>query len=160
MSDYERAFIARQRGVSLPELLAALAIAVVVIAIGTPGLLNSYKRQKAAVVASETVQVMRYARLLALKEKVPHRVVFHDVYGSPANTIEVQREQSGSFVTIPGHIYPAPKGVSILGSGSTDSIDSVIVGSRGECETGKVFIEGHMILEVVSIEATCHTSKA
>ncbi len=152
--------MARQRGFSLLELLATLAVAGLVVAIAAPGLLKGYQRQKARVAATEIVRVMRYTRLLALKEKVPHRVVFHDVSDSPANTIEVQRQQSGSFVTIPGHVYPAPSGVSILNSGSTDSIDSVIVGSRGECQSGQVFIEGYMILEVVSIEPTCHTSKA
>ena len=152
--------MARQRGAGFVELLAVLAVAGIVLAIASPALRNSYQRQKVRVVAAETAQVMRYVRLLALKEKVRHRVVFHDMSDSPANTIEVQREQAGSFVTIPGHVYPAPSGVSILGNGPTDSIDSVIVGSRGGCQAGQVFIEGYMILEVVSIESTCHTSKA
>ena len=151
--------MASQRGSGLLELLTLLALVGLVVGVAVPGLLAGYERQKARVVATQTTQIMRYVRLLALKEKVAHRVVFNDESDSPSNTIFVQRQQSGSFVTIPGHVYPAPSGVSILNSGSTDSIDSVIVGSRGECQVGQVFIEGHMILEVVSIKSSCHTSK-
>ena len=159
VSANDSAFMARQRGASFVELLTVLAIAAVVLIIAAPALQDAYQRQKVRAVASETAQVMRYVRLLALKEKVPHRVVFHDVSDYPANTIEVQRQQSGSFVTIPGHVYAAPSGVLILDSDPTDSIDSVIVGSRGECQSGQVFIQGPRSLEVVSIKSTCHTSK-
>ncbi len=160
MSANDAAPKARQRGAGFLELVVVLAIFGFVLAIASPALQNGYQRQKARAVAAETIQVIRYVQLLALKEKVPHRVVFHDVSDTPANTIEVQRQQSGSFVTIPGHVYPAPKGVVILGGGSTDSIDSVIVGPRGGCEAGQVFIQGPVSVEVVSIQSTCHTSKA
>ena len=159
MSANDGALMARQRGAGFAELLVVLAVAGLVLIIASPALRNGYQRQKVRAVASETVQVIRYVHLLALKEKVPHRVVFHDVSDTPANTIEVQRQQAGSFVTIPGHVYPAPSGVVILGSGSTDSIDSVIVGPRGECQAGRVFIQGPMSLDVVSIKSTCHTSR-
>ena len=159
MSANDGALMARQRGTGFLELLVVLAVAGLVLAIASPALRNGYQRQKVRAVAAETVQVIRYVHLLALKEKVPYRVVFHDVSDTPANTIEVQRQQSGTFVTIPGHVYPAPKGVVILSSGSTDSIDSVIVGSRGECQAGTVFIQGQFILEVVTIGSTCHTSR-
>ncbi len=156
----DRARRVRQRGAGFVELVVVLAVAGLVIAIASPALRNGYQKQKPRAVAAETVQVMRYVQLLALKEKVTHRVVFHDQSDTPANTIEVQRRQSGSFVTIPGHVYPAPKGVVILDGGSTDSIDSVIVGPRGECQAGQVFIQGPISREVVSILSTCHTSKA
>ena len=159
MSANDGALMARQRGAGFVELLVVLAVAGLVLAIAGPALRNGYQRQKVRAAAAETVQVIRYVHLLALKEKVPHRVVFHDVSDTPANTIEVQRLQSGSFVTIPGHVYPAPSGISILDGGSTDSIDSVVVGPRGECQAGQVFIQGPMSLEVVSIASTCHTSK-
>ena len=149
----------QQRGAGMMELLVALAVAGLVLAIAGPALWEGYQRQKVHSVSTEAAQVIRYVRLLALKEKVPHRVVFHDMSGTPANTIEVQRQQSGSFITIPGHVYRAPAGVSILGSGSTDSIDGVIVGPRGECQAGRVFIQGPMSLDVVSIKSTCHTSR-
>ncbi len=160
MSTDDSGFVARQRGVGYLELLAVLALAGVVLAIASPGLLDAYQRQKVRVFATETILVMRTVSLQALTEKVPRRVVFHDASDFPPNTIEVQRQQSGIFGTIPGQVYPAPGGVSILGSGSTDSVDSVVVGSRGECQAGKVFIQGHKLLEVVSIESTCHASKA
>lgn len=150
---------ARQRGVGLLELLTVLAVAGTMLVLATPSLWEGYQRQKVHRVSSETVQVMRYVHLLALKQKVPHRVVFHDLSDTPANTIEVQREEAGSFVTIPGHLYPAPEGVTILNGGSTDSVDSVIVGSRGECQAGQVFIQGHAVLGVVSIESTCRTTR-
>ena len=160
MSANDRTLMARQRGAGFVELLVVLALAGLVLAIASPALREGYQRQKVRAVATETVHVIGYVRLLALKEKVPHRVVFHDVSGSPANTIEVQRQQAGLFVTIPGHVYPAPSGVSILDSAPTDSIDSVIVGPRGVCQAGQVFIQGPLSLEVVSIGASCHTSKA
>ena len=158
-STNDGALMARQRGAGFAELLVVLTLAGLVLAIASPALRNGYQRQKVHAVVNQTVQVIRYVHLLALKEKVPHRVVFHDASDTPANTIEVQRQQSGSFVTIPGHVYPAPEGVTILGSGSTDSIDNVIVEPRGGCQAGKVFIQGPLSLGVVSIKSTCHTSR-
>ena len=155
----ERTHRASQAGVGLLELLAVLALAGIVLAMASPALMEGLQRQKTRAVASEAVQVVRYAHMMALKEKVRHRVVFHDAFGSPRNTIQVQREQSGTFVTVEGHVYEAPNGVTILGSGDTDSVDSVVIGTRGECEAGKVFIQGHEIIEVVSIETTCYPSK-
>ncbi len=153
--------LASQRGAGFLELLAIVAFVGILAAVAAPPLMEDFQRQKAQVVATEAVQVMRYVRMMALKEKVPHRVVFNDVSDSPANTIVVQRRQSGSFVTIPGHVYEAPRGVSILGSDSTDSVDSVVVGARGECQTGTVFIKGTgATVEVVSISMTCHASKS
>lgn len=111
-------------------------------------------------VRMEAVQALRYARLMALKEKTPYRVVFHDASAASANTIEVQRQQSGTFVAVTGQLYSAPDGVFILGSGSTDSVNSVTVGTRGECNPGKVFIKGdYGAMETVSIRASCHIAK-
>lgn len=149
-----------QRGAGLLELLAVVALAGLVAAVAAPSLWQAYQRQQNRAVATQAVQAVRYARVMALKEKVRHRVVFHDASAATANTVEVQREQSGSFVTVVGHVYTAPDGVSILGSGSTDSVDSVTVGTRGECDAGDVFIRGRgESLEVVSIGASCHTSQ-
>ena len=153
--------LASERGVGLLELLAVIAVSTALIATSSHALWESYQRNKARVVAAETIQVIRYARLKALKEKVRHRVMFHDESASTANTIEVQTEQSGSFVTLPGQVYPAPEGVSILGSGSTNSVDSVVVGTRGECQPGMVYIEGQYgTMEVIRIRGSCHSSRS
>ena len=153
------ATFARQLGVGLPELLAVLAVAGALFLIAAPGLREGHERQKAHAFGTETVKAIRYARMSALKEKVPHRVLFRDAGDATANTIEVQREQAGGFVTIPGQVHSAPTGVSILNEGFRNSVDSIVVGSRGECQAGTVYIQGHQILEVVTIQSTCQTQK-
>lgn len=154
-----RRSLASERGFGLLELMAVVAVSGVLVAMSSQALWESYQRGKTRAVAPEAVQVIQYARLKALKEKVRYRVVFHDESASTANTIEVQRQQSGSFVTISGQTYTALAGVSILGSGSTNSVNSVVVGTRGECQPGSVYLQGHHeTMEVVSIQVSCHSS--
>lgn len=150
--------LSTQSGVGLIELLTVMVLGSVLLAVAMPAFWSYYQEQRLHTATSQTRNLVRYARMKALKEKVPHRILFHDENAVTPNTIEVQNNEGGPFVTLPQHVYPLPAGVKILGSGPTDSMDSVTAGRRGECNSGKVFIQGHNgTLEVTSIEPTCHT---
>ena len=91
----------------------------------------------------------------AIKEKVPYRVLFHDQSAAMPNRVEVQRLQSGSFVTIPRGTHSLSEGVAIL----TGGLGSMTVGGRDECTPGKVAVQGRPSTpDVISIASTCHTS--
>ena len=103
--------------------------------------------------------LVRVAHMKSLKEKVEHRVVFHDESATMANTIELQIDQSGTFVTLSDHVYPAPEGVKILGGGSTNSMDSLTAGTRGSCDAGRLYVEAtDGTVFMLTIDTRCHTS--
>jgi hypothetical protein len=103
--------------------------------------------------------MVQQARMSALNEKNSYRVVVHDENATTPNTLELQREQSGSFVTVAGEVHTVPEAVRILGSSPTDSMNDVTVNGRGECSSGKVYVAaGGVDVGVVTIAATCYSS--
>ena len=149
---------AGERGFSLTEMLVVIGLAGLILTLTVGPMLGAYHRQQARGVTRQARSLVRLAHIKALKEKVPHRVVFHDASASMSNTIELQRKQGGSFVTLSGHVYTAPHGVEILGSGSTDSIDAVEAGTRGSCDAGKIYTRGlDQRIRTVVIDPSCHT---
>ena len=147
-----------QSGVGIVELLVVLVIAGILLTVGMPALRNFYHKHQLQAATGEIRSMVRYARLKALKEKVSHRILFHDENAATPNSYEIQNNEGGPFVTPPQHVHSLPQGVKILGSGPTDSMDILSVGRRGDCNSGKVFIQGNdgALLEVLSIESTCH----
>ena len=97
----------------------------------------------------------------ALKEKRNYRVLIHDENDSPPNTLELQRVEGGSFVTVAGGVHAVPGAVRILGSMPTDSVDSVTVSNRGACTSGNVFLtasEENIVIVRVSSACFAETS--
>ena len=107
----------------------------------------------------EARSVVRLAYIQALKEKLEYRVVFNDESATPPNTVFLQFDNAGTWTTVPNQVYTAPSGVRILGSGSTNSMNSMTADSRGRCSSGSVFIQaqdGSMF--TLAIDSQCHTS--
>ncbi len=95
------------------------------------------------------------ARMSALKEKIPYRVLIHDQSATTPNTVELQRRVSGSFVTLTGEVHTLPRTMRILGS----SLNSMNVNSRGECTSGNVYVtHDGADIGVVAIASTCFTT--
>ena len=148
-----------ERGLTFAELMVTLGVAAAMITLSMPLLLSAVTQQHGRAVAMEARSLVRLAYIKALKEKNEHRVVFNDENAIPANTIILQIDQGGSFATIPGEVYTAPKGVRILGSGPTDSMDRLDADSRGRCDPGDVYIRSQEgSLYTLSIDTQCHTS--
>ena len=147
-----------ERGFGLVEALITLGLAALVLTLAGASMWGAHQRQQARWGTRLTRSLVGLAYMKSLKEKVPHRLVFHDAGSDAPNTIELQRDQGGSFVTLAGHVYTAPRGVEILGGGSTDSIDAVEVGTRGSCDAGKIYTRGRdQRIRVVAIDPGCHT---
>ena len=136
--------------------MALLALAMVV---SIPALKSFYLQSQVGASVS-TVEIMfQRARMSALKEKIPYRVLIHDQSAATPNTIELQRNAFGSFITVSGEVQTLPSTIRILGSGSTNSLDSMTVSSRGECTPGNVYVthDGEHI-GVIAIASTCFTT--
>ena len=143
------------------EMLAVLAIAGMLMLMSGAGLHHALQRQQARVVASESVRLVQLARMRALKEKVRHRIVFHDENADAPNRCELQRMQSGSFQTLPGEIYDAPVGVAILGGGLTNSMDNLTVSRRGTQHKllRVLFTSGHNPIDIGLCVMLWHVSE-
>ena len=152
---------AGERGISLTETLVVVGLASVMLTLTGASMWGSYYKQQASAVTRQARSLVAVARMKALKEKVAHRVVFHDSGATTPNTIELQRNQGGSFVTLSDHVYRAPEGVEILGSGFTNSVDSVVAGTRGSCDSGTLYVQGRdHTVRVVTIGGSCHTAES
>ncbi len=147
------------RGFSTTELLVVMALLALAMVVSLPALKNFYLQSQVSASVS-TVEIMfQRARMSALKEKIPYRVLIHDQSAATPNTVELQRNASGSFVTVSGGVQTLPSTIRILGSGSTNSLDSMTVNGRGECTSGNVYVthDGTNI-GVVEIASTCFTT--
>ena len=159
-TDLDDGALSTQRGVGMLELLVVMVLGSILLAVTIPAFWNFYRKHQLQTATGDIRILVQYARLKTLKEKVSHRILFHDENGATPNSYEIQSNESGPFVTLPHHVYSLPEGVNILGSGLTNSMDILGVGRRGACNSGKVFVQaqGGTLLEVISIEPTCHTS--
>lgn len=150
---------ANPAGFSTTELLVVMVLLTLVMVTSLPALQRFYLQSQVSS-SLATVEIMfQRARMSALKERVSYRVLIHDQNASTPNTIELQSNASGSFVTLSGEVQTLPPKIRILGSGSTNSLNSMTVNSRGECTSGSVFVthEGTEI-GVVAIASTCFTT--
>ena len=145
-------------GYSVTELVIVAALILLILGVSLPALYRVYLGHQTDTAAVMVQSMIHRARISALKEKRAYRVVLRDENDSPPNTIELQRDNGGSFVTVSGEVHAVPGSVRILGSLPTDSLDVVTVNSRGQCNTGSVFVTSHGRAhgEVV-IARTCFT---
>jgi prepilin-type N-terminal cleavage/methylation domain-containing protein len=148
------------RGFTLTELLVVMGIVALAAAATIPALDSFYRRHQLNAAATEFQALVLRARISALKEKVSYRLVLHDENASASNQFELQKAQSGSWVALDDGSHAVPDTVAILGSGSTDSVDSVTVNGRGVCTVGKVFLESERgDQHVVKLDSTCYTNE-
>ena len=146
-------------GSSVTELVIVAALILVLLGISLPALYRIYLSHQTDTAAVMVQSMVYRARISALKEKRAYRVVLRDENDSPPNTIELQRDDGGSFVTVSGEVHAVPGSVRILGSIPTDSVDAVTVNSRGQCNTGRVYVTSHggRAHGEVAIARTCFT---
>ena len=146
----------RAAGYSLTELMVVVALLTLVLAVSLPLFKDFYSRTRVSSSAAMVQSLVQQARMSALKEKNRFRVVVHDENAATPNTLELQREQSGSFVTVAGEVHTVTEGVRILGASPSDSMDNVTVTGRGECSSGSVYVYADGVdVGVVTIAATC-----
>lgn len=149
----------RAAGFSLTELLVVVGLLTLILIVSMPAFRDFYLRAKVSSSAAMVESLVQQARMSALKEKNSYRVLVHDENAATPNTLELQREQSGSFVTVAGEVHTVPEAVRILGSTPTDSMNDVTVNGRGECTSGKVFVVADGVdVGVVTIAATCFST--
>jgi type II secretory pathway pseudopilin PulG len=147
------------RGFSTIELLIVMVLLVLIMTVSIPAVQRFYLQSQVNSGAATVESMIHRARMSALKEKIAYRVLIHDESALTPNTVELQRDESGSFITITGEVQTLPRSIRILGSGSTNSLDSMTVNSRGQCTSGTVFVthDGANI-GVVKIASTCFTT--
>jgi len=156
-----RSALARASGFTLAELLVIVGLLTVILIVSLPALKQFFLRAQVASSAAMVESMVQQARMSALKEKNRYRVVLHDENAATPNTLELQREQSGSFVTVSGEVRVVPQAVRILGVSPTDSMDDVTVTGRGECSSGKVYLAADGVdMGVVTIAATCFSDQS
>lgn len=151
----------QRNGFSVPELLAVLAIATIVLSISLPALQNAYLRSQIQGGEMLVSGMVQQARMSALKEKVRYRLVFHDQGASTPNRIEFQREVGGVFVQVASESRDVPSAVRILGSTPYDSMNSLTVSGRGSCSSGTIFLSAGVQasgMGRVEIASTCFAS--
>ena len=149
----------RAAGFSLTELLVVVGLLTLVVLVSLPLFKDFYLRTQVSSSAAMVQSLVQQARMSALKEKNRYRVVVHDENAATPNTLELQREQSGSFVTVAGEVHTVPGAVRILGGSPSDSMDDVTVTGRGECSSGSVYVGADGVdVGVVTIAATCFSN--
>jgi len=146
-------------GYSTLELLLVLGLLALIVAVSLPALHRFYLQNQVSSTTTTIEAIFLRARMSALKEKIAYRVLVHDENATTPNTLELQRNEGGSFVTLAGAVPIVPRAIRILGSGSTNSLDSMTVNSRGECTPGNVYatVDGADV-GGVEIASTCFTS--
>jgi len=151
----------RNKGFTLTELLVVMGIVALAAAATIPALDSFYRRHQLNAAATEFQALVLRARISALKEKVSYRLVLHDENAGSSNQFELQRASGGSWVGLDEGSHAIPDTVAILGSGSTNSVDTVTVTGRGVCTTGKLYLESERGDQyVVKVDTTCVTNES
>ena len=120
-----------------------------------PALQEFYVNAQTATAATTVEGMVQRVRMAALKEKTPYRLVIHDENAATPNAVDIERMEGGSFVTLTALGHTLPDGVTI----QPVSMDTMSVGTRGACSSGKVHVRGRNgEVRVVDIESTCLTS--
>jgi prepilin-type N-terminal cleavage/methylation domain-containing protein len=144
-----------QHGYSVIELLIAVALLAVVTVIAMPGLKTAYARFQVDSSVALIASTVQHARMSALKEKRSYRVLVHDESAATPNTVELQRDTAGSFVTVPGQVHTLPGSARILDT----SPSNVSVSTRGECTSGTFYVANQGAnTGVLKVATTCLTS--
>jgi type II secretory pathway pseudopilin PulG len=141
------------------ELLAVMAAAGILITTAAWSMQGLYNRHKLTSAGEQIQSAIVAARVRALKEKTPYRIVFRDETATSPNRVEMEREVSGSFVSLPTETLTLPGGVLVGSSGSTNSMDTLTIGRRGDCGTGSVYLlDRQGQTRTVSVATTCLSS--
>ena len=109
-----------QNGFTLLEALVVIGLLAVVVAITIPPFFRIIQKYRAETAIDQVTMNLRFARLAALKKRIPYRVVFS---ADPTNTYEVQVNPSRDLVTWEKYARSdtsIPGGLTILSGGITN----------------------------------------
>jgi Tfp pilus assembly protein FimT len=149
----------RQRGFSMTELLVVGLLTALILTVTLPDLKRFYLQHQVDSASAMVRTTAQRARMSALKERNAYRVLLHDENSATPNTIEVQQDQGGTFVTVSGEVHALNEAIRILGANPTDSMNSITVNRRGECTSGRVYVATDGAdMRTVTIASTCFTS--
>jgi prepilin-type N-terminal cleavage/methylation domain-containing protein len=111
-----RALVKRQDGFSLTELVVAIAVALILLAVGLPAFLRAYHSYELSSAANQVADILRLTRYEAIRLNTPVACIINPSPTSPGMT-EMWADSNGN-----GLLDPTEK-MTLLGSGG-DLVDS------------------------------------
>ncbi len=119
-----------QKGFSLPELLAVLAMVAIAIAVGVPIVNEQVRIAEVRAAADDLALHLRAARMISVTN---HKTIDFAVYVDPTSTFEYEGMNGRmKLVAMPGRVRIAPASDRLIrfkGNGSVDVASSIILES-------------------------------
>lgn len=151
----------RTKGFTLPELLAAVAVLVILITLAVPGFTRSIQSSKADTEMGDLQRAINYARLEAIDRGVTTRLrpsaggsvwigelSVYDSTGTPANVLRVvPAMSSGATLTLPSGVTALDfNNLGGLAAPSTAVAISYVLGTQSRtlnvCLNGRIQLGG------------------
>ena len=151
----------RTKGFTLPELLAAVAVLVILITLAVPGFTRSIQSSKADTEMGDLQRAINYARLEAIDRGVTTRLrpsaggnvwtgelSVYDGTGTPANVLRVvPAMSSGATLTLPSGVTALDfNNLGGLAAPSTAVLISYVLGTQSRtlnvCLNGRIQLGG------------------
>ena len=151
----------RTKGFTLPELLAAVAVMVILITLAVPGFTRSIQSSKADTEMGDLQRAINYARLEAINRGVTTRLrpsaggsvwtgelSVYDSTGTPANVLRVvPAMSSGATLTLPSGVTALDfNNLGGLAAPSTAVVISYVLGTQSRtlnvCLNGRIQLGG------------------
>ncbi|WP_025108790.1 GspH/FimT family pseudopilin [Pseudomonas sp. H1h] len=151
----------RTKGFTLPELLAAVAVLVILITLAVPGFTRSIQSSKADTEMGDLQRAINYARLEAIDRGVVTRLrpsaggsvwtgelSVYDSTGTPANVLRVvPAMSSGATLTLPSGVTALDfNNLGGLAAPSTAVVISYVLGTQSRtlnvCLNGRIQLGG------------------
>ncbi|CAI8921425.1 GspH/FimT family pseudopilin [Pseudomonas sp. MG-9] len=151
----------RTKGFTLPELLAAVAVLVILITLAVPGFTRSIQSSKADTEMGDLQRAINYARLEAIDRGVTTRLrpsaggsvwtgelSVYDGTGTPANVLRVvPAMSSGATLTLPSGVTALDfNNLGGLAAPSTAVVISYVLGTQSRtlnvCLNGRIQLGG------------------
>jgi prepilin-type N-terminal cleavage/methylation domain-containing protein len=112
-----------QNGFTLLEAMIVVGLLAVVVAILLPAFFGILQKYRAETAVEQVVMNLRFARLAAIKKRVPYKVLFFDNSSSPPNTYKMQLNPSKDNTTWDNYTLAdtsIPSNLTILSGGISE----------------------------------------
>lgn len=129
-----RAFAKRHAGFSLTELVVALAVAMILMAVGLPMFLRAYHSYELSIAATQMADILRLARYEAIRENTPVQCIIQASSSVPGSTsVWVDSIKNGTLDPTEKTFLLGPSGSLVDGGGvpGTGGLIGTVVGSYG-----------------------------
>ncbi len=121
-----------ERGFTVIELLAVIAIMMVVTAIATPSFYYWLPKYRISAGARQIAADLQLARMKAISQNTSYRLRFTD-----NNTYEMQKNDGGTWAVAPGHgSVKLPEGITVTNGDPFVPFNTSEFQSRGTANTG------------------------